>query len=336
MLYSASPGSFTIVAPDQWFGHLGREDLTVRAAIRDARRPARIPRVSTLNIRSRDLNKFFSFAFGLSFLSIMPTGLMAQQHHPPYQHAMSNLSAARERLEKFTRADVASDVQAATEAVKQAYQVLRTAAHDDDKDLAHRFPPDLHFTEGGELHHALHLLEGAHVSQQEDDSQARPLQQRALGYIDGAIQHVRAALGEPNAKGGPLTENVEHSALKHPAYLHALADLRHARAHVDHDKRGGLQAEEKAAVDEIDRAIGDIKKAAIDDGKDLNDHPPIDAKLDHAGLLHKALALLDKAKNDISEDEDNNFGQGLRQRALDHVEKSKHHLEAALKVTEGR
>jgi hypothetical protein len=66
----------------------------------------------------------------------------------------------------------------------------------------------------------------------------------------------------------------------HPAYLRALSDLRDARAHLQRPDGGELKDQEKKAVHEIDGAIDEIKKASIDDGKDVNDHAPIDASLD--------------------------------------------------------
>jgi hypothetical protein len=74
----------------------------------------------------------------------------------------------------------------------------------------------------------------------------------------------------------------------HPAYLHALTDLRHARAHLQRPDGGELREQEKKAIHEIDEAIKEIKKASIDDGKDLDDHPPVDVKLDWRGRLHRA------------------------------------------------
>ena len=116
----------------------------------------------------------------------------------------------------------------------------------------------------------------------------------------------------------------------HPAYLHALADLRHARAHLQRPDGGELREEEKKAIHEIDDAINEIKKAAIDDGKDLNDHPPVDAKMDWTGRLHRALELVNKAHQDISQDEDNTFAQGLQQKAMMHIDKAHHHIEEAI------
>jgi len=117
---------------------------------------------------------------------------------------------------------------------------------------------------------------------------------------------------------------------RHPAYLHALTDLRHARAHLERPDGSELRHEEKDAIHSIDDAINEIKKASIDDGKDLNDHPPVDARLDHAGRLHRALELLNKAHNDISREEDNQFAQGLQQRAMGHIDKAHHHVEEAI------
>src|SRR5271170_3256936 len=120
----------------------------------------------------------------------------------------------------------------------------------------------------------------------------------------------------------------------HPAYLHALADLRDARAHLQRPDGGELRDQEKKAIHEIDDAINEIKKASIDDGKDLNDHAPVDASLDWRGRLHKSLELVNKAHNDVAREEDNAFAQGLQQRALDHIDKAHHHIEEAIQVVQ--
>jgi len=85
-----------------------------------------------------------------------------------------------------------------------------------------------------------------------------------------------------------------------------------------------MDKEEQHAIDEIDKAIGEIKNAAIDDGKNLNDHPPIDAGMDRAGRFHRALELLDKAHNDIAREEDDPAVRGLRDRALHHIDEAHH------------
>ena len=125
-------------------------------------------------------------------------------------------------------------------------------------------------------------------------------------------------------------------AQEHPAYLHALTDLRHARAHLERPDHGELREQEKKAIHEIDEAINEIKKAAINDGKDLNDHPPVDARMDWTGRLHRAIELINKAHNDIAREEDNRFAQGLQQRALEHIDKAHHHVEEAIDVIRDR
>jgi hypothetical protein len=120
----------------------------------------------------------------------------------------------------------------------------------------------------------------------------------------------------------------------HPAYLHALTDLRHARAHLQRPDGGELREQERKAIHEIDEAINEIKKASVDDGKDLNDHPPVDAHMPWPGRLHRALELLDKAHHDVSEEEDNAFAQGLQQRAILHIDKAHHHVEEAIHIVE--
>jgi len=121
---------------------------------------------------------------------------------------------------------------------------------------------------------------------------------------------------------------------RHPAYLHALSDLRFARAHLERPDGGELHQQEKDAIKEIDKAIDEIKKASIDDGKDLADHPPVDARLPWGGRLHKALDLLDKAHNDISREEDDPAAQGLQQRALEHIDKAHRHVEEAIALVQ--
>jgi hypothetical protein len=110
---------------------------------------------------------------------------------------------------------------------------------------------------------------------------------------------------------------------RHPAYLHALTDLRHARAHLENlAPTHHMDKEEQHAMDEIDKAIGEIKNAAIDDGKNVNDHPPVDAGMDRAGRYHRTLELLDKAHNDIAREEDDPAVRGLRDRALHHIDEA--------------
>lgn len=123
---------------------------------------------------------------------------------------------------------------------------------------------------------------------------------------------------------------------KHPAYLHALSDLRTARAYLERPDHGELRHEEKEAIHQINDAIDEIKKAAIEDGKDLDEHPMVDARMDWPGRLHRAMELLDKAHQDIAHEEDNQFAQGLQQRAFEHIDKAKHEVGEAIRIVAAR
>jgi hypothetical protein len=119
----------------------------------------------------------------------------------------------------------------------------------------------------------------------------------------------------------------------HPAFLHSLTDLRAARWHLE--KRGGSDALKKAdhdAVVEIDHCIDEIKKASIDDGKNLTDHPAEDAGKDKEGDVHRARELLKKAKKDIEEKETNPAVKDLRAKAVHFLDEALKHVEESLKI----
>ena len=110
---------------------------------------------------------------------------------------------------------------------------------------------------------------------------------------------------------------------RHPYYLHALTDLRDARAQLDRlTPSDRLNDQEERAIAEIDAAIREIKHAAIDDGKDIGDHMPVDAHIKRTDRYHRALELLDKARHDIKHEEDNPESRGLQHRALEHIEQA--------------
>ena len=107
----------------------------------------------------------------------------------------------------------------------------------------------------------------------------------------------------------------------HPAYLHAFSDLRAARWLIEHRPGDWAQTvDESEAVRQIDEAIRDLKEAAIDDGKNIDYHPPVDERPDHRGRIHEALEYLRKARGDVAQEEDNGFARGLRNRSIGHID----------------
>jgi len=119
----------------------------------------------------------------------------------------------------------------------------------------------------------------------------------------------------------PMTMRAQQVPGPHPAYLHALSDLRAAR-HYLHDgwAWGPVRHDDDAAIREIDAAIGEIKRAAINDGKGESDPFPIDSHLSPHDRFRKANELLWSAHNDLARAEDVPESRGLRDRAIGHVD----------------
>jgi hypothetical protein len=134
----------------------------------------------------------------------------------------------------------------------------------------------------------------------------------------------------------PLSSMAEEMRGEHPAYVHALSDLRAARWLIAHRAGDAVVADDEAqAIARIDESIQEIKHAAIDDGKDINDHPDVDAKLERKGRLHKAIELLKKVRKDLEQPEDNSSMRELQKRSLHHVDeaiKATHHVIVDLKM----
>ena len=113
------------------------------------------------------------------------------------------------------------------------------------------------------------------------------------------------------------------SAQEHPHYLHALSDLRLARAFLDRQQEWNVMRDQFAAV-------GEIKRASIDDRKPLEDHPPIDSHIDHRGRLRQAMELLDSADRDLHAEEDNFASLGWRDAAIHHVDEARNAVHRAM------
>ena len=107
----------------------------------------------------------------------------------------------------------------------------------------------------------------------------------------------------------------------HPAYLHALSDLRASRWLIEHRTGDWAQTvDEVRAVQQIDAAINEIKRAAYDDGKDPNYHPQVDEVGDHRGRIHEAIDYMRKARAEIAREEDNAYADHLRDHAIGHID----------------
>jgi hypothetical protein len=124
------------------------------------------------------------------------------------------------------------------------------------------------------------------------------------------------------AAAAPMTMQADVPG-PHPAYLHALSDLRAARHYLnDGWAWAPVKHDDDVAIREIDAAIDELKKASIDDGKGLNDPFHVDTHLSPHDRFRKANELLLAAHNDIAHAEDVPQARGLRDRASMHIDKA--------------
>jgi len=240
--------------------------------------------------------------------------------HPAYLHALTDLRTARAFLERPANVVVKWDEKRAIKEIDDAIHQIKEAAIDDGKDISEHEPVDRP-TWGGRLQRSLELLGKARadISEEEDNpsSKVHGLRVYALEHIANAEKFVKEGMEDARSLKEP---DPGEKPGAHPAYLHALSDLRTARALLERPAKGAeVKWDEKRAVGQIDAAIKEIREASIDDGKPLNDHPPIDAKTHHRDRIKSAIDLLEKSAKDIEEREDNTFAKGMRARAVGHI-----------------
>jgi len=119
----------------------------------------------------------------------------------------------------------------------------------------------------------------------------------------------------------PIAMQAQEVPGPHPAYLHALSDLRAARHYLnDGWAWAPVKHDDNDAIHHIDAAIDMIKHASIDDGKGLNDPFHIDTGLSPRDRFRKANELLFAAHRDLEHAEDVPQSRGLRNRAIEEID----------------
>jgi hypothetical protein len=135
------------------------------------------------------------------------------------------------------------------------------------------------------------------------------------------------------AAGAPLAALAQEVPGPHPAYLHALSDLRAARHYLnDGWAWEPVRRDDNAAIGQIDAAIREIKHAAIDDGKGDADRFPIDRGLSPHDRFRKANELLGAAHHDLDHAEDVPESRDLRNRAIGHIDAAHHIVDNAART----
>jgi hypothetical protein len=262
----------------------------------------------------------------------------AQFRHPAYLHARSDLRRATLLMRVPEEPNVARDMIAAADFTERAIHELDAAAMFDRKDIDEHPPIDTHMGRGGRFREILRLLDTARhdIEHEEDNPRAREWRNRAFRNIDDAMALIRKGGYDKfrdEVGGAPPPARLAPAPMPaiHPAYLHAISDLRYARALLYREDWRPVMHDQKAAVEEIDHAIGEAKRAAIDDGKNPNDHPPIDRGLGWEGRFRKATELLNSAEHDLSEAETNGAAAGWRNAALGNVRNAKAFVAKAMR-----
>ncbi len=108
----------------------------------------------------------------------------------------------------------------------------------------------------------------------------------------------------------------------HPAYLHALTDLRDARWFLENAPEGMASDRERHAMAEIDRAIEIVERAAYYDGKNVYEHPRADAYPDARSRLRRVSELLRKAREDVAEPEENERVRQMQFHAVERIDEA--------------
>ena len=111
------------------------------------------------------------------------------------------------------------------------------------------------------------------------------------------------------------------NASEHPGYLHALTDLRLARAVLERREGWGRASTDQArAIYEINAAITELSQGAAEESKKLSRMPPIDQHWEPEDRVHRALEALGQARQAITGEEDSPMAFGWRDRTFRHIE----------------
>jgi hypothetical protein len=258
------------------------------------------------------------FLAALTTTVLIPAGLSAQGRHARYIHARADLRRSILLMRVPEEPNVMRDMQAASGLVESAIRELDAAAMFDRRDLDDNPPVDIHMGRGSRFREILRLLGSARndIAQEEDNPRARDWRNRAFRSIDDAMAMVRKGgydkFNDEMRGSMPPPPPPPPPMAAHPHYASAISDMRYARALLYRPDWRDVMRDQRAAVDAIDHAIGEAKRAALDDGRNPDDHPPIDARMAWDGRFRKSMELLDAALRDLSTEEDNHFAAEWR------------------------
>jgi len=256
----------------------------------------------------------------------------AQHRHPAYLTARSDLRRATLLMRIPDEPNVNRDMAIALDFTERAIRELDAAAMFERRDLDEHPPIDTRVGRGHRFVEMLRLLDSARrdIEREEDNPRAREWRNRAFRNIDDAMTLIRKG-GYDKMRDEGMVARMPPPPAVHPRYAQAISDLRYARALLFRGDWRPVMRDQRAAVEEIDRAIGEARRAAIDDGKNPDDHPPIDRGFGWEGRFRKAMELLDSAERDLSFAESNGAAAGWRNAAIANVRAAKGFVAKAMR-----
>ncbi|HEY1985033.1 MAG TPA: hypothetical protein VGG85_06475 [Terracidiphilus sp.] len=119
---------------------------------------------------------------------------------------------------------------------------------------------------------------------------------------------------------------------RHPAYLHALGDLRVMRAYLDQmTSNERLDEESQRAISEIDAAIREIRKAAAASHTALQLRSSVDVRVESSDRFHRAHDAGTSVWLVLDREEGNRSARGAKHRAIEHVERASRIIEEIMR-----
>jgi len=243
-------------------------------------------------------------------LGLSTLAAQAQTDYPHYRHALTDLRIARAYL--WDDRGLAGDEKQAVRAIDDAIDQCRNAGIRAGRESADIPSGDLRLSHRDRLLKAATLLDDARrdLAIDEDHRARLDWRTKALLSVNTAFQSTQHAI-HPDYRDG-------RGANDHPHYRQALADLRTARAYLRSDRGDNdtnVNIDQKDAMDRINHAISEIRRASIDDGRASDYRPDIDTSLDRRGRLQKAADLIASAKRALGYSEDDRISLGWRKNA---------------------
>jgi hypothetical protein len=116
-----------------------------------------------------------------------------------------------------------------------------------------------------------------------------------------------------------------------PHYLEGLTDLRTARDYIQSDHRPQFDGQRHQALDEINKAIEEIKHAAWDNGTNTKYAPPAAAVTDPWQPMRMASNWLAEALKQINDIPDQQ-NQGLQARATRHIRGARNYVDTVIQM----